>query len=198
MTGEDLERAVGPVVRVMEGLGVPYFVAGSLASSLHGVPRASIDADLVADLLPEHVTPFCDGLGGAYYVPRDSISRAVEARTSFNVIHLDTMIKVDVFLARRPFDRRAPARASLARIGGPAGPEVRAATPEDTVVAKLEWFRKGGEASERQWTDIVGVLRLAGASLDRSDLEEGASELGVTDLLRRALADATLPPAQRS
>lgn len=197
MTGEDLERAVGPVVRTLERLGVPYFVAGSLASSLHGVPRASIDADLVADLLPEHVPALCDGLGEAYYLPRGSISRAVEARTSFNVIHLDTMIKVDVFLARRPFDLRALARASLARVGGPAGPQVRAATPEDTVVAKLEWFRKGGEASERQWTDIVGVLRLAGASLDRIHLEAGAAELGVADLLHRALADATLPPGQR-
>lgn len=197
MTGEDLERALGPVIHSLERLGVPCCVTGSLASSLHGVPRASIDADLVADLRPEHVAPLCDRLGEAYYVPRENISRAVEARTSFNVIHLDTMMKVDVFLARRPFDQRALARASVARIGGPAGPDVRAATPEDTVVAKLDWFRKGGEVSERQWSDVAGMLRLAGASLDRAYLEGSAVELGVEDLLRRALADAGLPPVQR-
>jgi hypothetical protein len=106
------------------------------------------------------------------------------------VIHLETMLKVDVFVSRdRPFDRRAMERARSAPSETPGERALPLASAEDTVLAKLEWFRRGGEVSERQWTDVHGVQRASGASLDRRYLGEGASELGVSDLLARALAE---------
>jgi hypothetical protein len=187
----DLRAALGPVLAALRGLGVRHYVGGSIASSAHGVPRASIDADIVAELEPRHAAPLVAALRVAYYVPEERVHDAVARRRSFNLIHLETMVKVDVFVSRdRPFDRRAFDRVKTALAGGEE--EIPVSSPEDTVLAKLEWFLRGGEASERQWTDVVGVLR-AGGPLDEAHLREGAAELGVTDLLARALEEAGRP-----
>ena len=190
MIAPDLLAAVGPVLDLLQEIGVRHYVGGSIASSAHGVARASIDADVVAELRPEHADRLSSALRGDY-VPEARVRDGIARRASFNVIHLETMLKVDVFVSRdRPFDRRAMERAR------PSSPEaaeersLRLASAEDTVLAKLEWFRRGGEASERQWTDVRGVLRAGGESLDRRYLEDGARELAVSDLLARALAEA--------
>lgn len=185
MTEPDLLVALAPVLDALLRLGVRHYVGGSIASSAHGVPRASIDADVVAELLPAHAAPLAATLRGAYYVPEQRLGEAIARRTSFNVIHLDTMVKVDVFVSRdRPFDRRALDRVRPAPLEG--GGAIPVSSPEDTVLAKLEWFRRGGDVSERQWTDVIGLLR-AGGNLDEGYLREGARELDVADLLRRAL-----------
>ena len=112
-------------------------------------------------------------------------------RRSFNLIHLETMFKIDVFVSKdRPFDREAARRAPAQAIDQSAAtPRVNLASAEDTVLAKLEWFRRGGETSERQWWDIVGVLRV-NPNADAGYLHHWAAELGVADLLERALAQA--------
>jgi hypothetical protein len=192
MTSPDLLAALAPVLRVLRDLGVRHFVGGSIASSAHGVARASVDGDVVAELGAQHVAPLVAALRDAYYVPEERIRDAVARRASFNLIHLETMVKVDLFVSRdRPFDRRAFERASPASLEG-----VELALPvssaEDTVLAKLEWFRKGGEVSERQWTDVRGVLQAGRGTLDLAYLRRGAAELGIDDLLDRALEDAGL------
>jgi len=191
VTAPDLLAAVGPVLDLLQEIGVRHYVGGSIASSAHGVARASIDADVVAELRPEHADRLCLALAADYYVPEARVRDGIARKASFNVIHLETMLKVDVFVSRgRPFDRRAMDRAR------PSFPETAGeralplASAEDTVLSKLEWFRRGGEVSERQWTDVVGVLRAGGESLDRAYLEDGARELGVSDQLVRALAEA--------
>jgi len=187
----DLLAAVGPLLDLLQAIGVRHYVGGSIASSAHGVARASIDADVVAELRPDHAERLTLALGGDYYVPEARVRDGIARRASFNLIHLETMLKVDVFVSKdRPFDRRAMDRAR------PSSPETADERPlplasaEDTVLAKLEWFRRGGEASERQWTDVLGVLRASGESLDRRYLEDGARELAVSDLLVRALEEA--------
>jgi hypothetical protein len=188
VTAPDLLVALAPVLEVLRRLGVRHFVGGSVASSAHGVPRASIDADVVAELGPAHAAPLVAALRAGYYVSEERVRDAIGRRASFNVIHLETMVKVDVFVSRdRPFDRRALGRARPAAVEG--GGEIPVSSPEDTVLAKLEWFRRGGEVSERQWVDVTGVLR-AGVSLDVAYLRGGAAELGVADLLDRALEEA--------
>ena len=171
---------------------MPYYVGGSLASSTHGVARSSIDADVVADLGPAHVSPLVRALETTYYLSEDRMTSAVRARRSFNLIHLETMFKVDVFVTKgRPFDRQAFARARAEALeDSPAARRFLVASREDTVLAKLEWFRAGGEVSERQWADVVGVLKTAGDSLDRAYLRSWASSIGVEDLLERAVRDA--------
>lgn len=188
MSDPDVLAALAPVLQALGDLGVRHFVGGSIASSAHGVARASVDADVVAELGPAHVAPFVAALRRRYYVPEERIHDAVARRASFNVIHLDTMLKVDVFVSRdRPFDRRAFERSRPASIEGPGGATLPVSSAEDIVLAKLEWYRRGGEVSERQWADVMGVLQATGSDLDLPYLHRGAIELGVADLLGRAL-----------
>lgn len=192
MTAADIVAALQPIVEALEALGVPHMVGGSLASSVHGVPRTSIDGDLVADLEPQHVAPLLQRLAGKYYVDEGRVRAAIEARGSFNMIHLQTMFKIDMFVPKqRPFDRQALQRASPDKLAD--APEARrflVASAEDTVLAKLEWFRRGGEVSERQWTDVVGVLKTS-PGLDREYLQRWSIELGVSDLLEKAVEEAS-------
>ncbi len=192
MTASDLLSALGPVVDVLDDLGVSYYVGGSLASSVHGVPRASIDADVIADLSEPHVAPFVARLQGAYYLDEDHVHTAIQTRRSFNLIHLTTMFKVDVFASkRRPFDVGALQRARPEEFGeSPSIRRFRVASAEDAILAKLEWFRAGGEVSDRQWADILGVLRTVADHLDQGYLDQWAAALAVTDLLVRAQAAA--------
>ena len=128
MSDPELLAALGPVLRVLGDLGVRHFVGGSIASSAHGVARASVDGDVVAELLPAHVARFVSALQDMYYVPEERIREAVAHKACFNVIHLETMLKVDVFVSRdRPFDRRAFERSRPATIGTRAARRCRSA-----------------------------------------------------------------------
>jgi len=191
MTESDLVAALRPVAEALDALGVRYYLGGSVASSAHGIARASLDADVVAELEPDHVDSLVNRLESAYYIPADRLRSAVAARTSCNFIHLATMFKIDVFVSKgRPFDRQAADRARPQPIDeAPGAPRFSIASPEDTVLAKLEWFRLGGETSERQWWDVVGILKVT-ADADRTYLRRWAASLGVADLLERALSDA--------
>jgi len=191
MTEPDLVAALRPVAEAFDALGLRYFLGGSVASSAHGVARASLDADVIAELEPSHVERLAHMLRDAYYTPIDQMRTAAAERRSFNLIHLATMFKIDVFVSKgRPFDRSAADRARTHMFGDDPDCRFFVASAEDTVLAKLEWFRLGGGTSERQWWDIVGVLRV-GTSADREYLRRWAPALGVSDLLERALADAT-------
>ncbi len=192
MNPPELLAALTPVVEVLDELGVRHFVGGSVASSAHGAPRASVDVDVVADLRPEHVRPFVDRLQDGYYVDEGRARSAVESRRSFNLVHLATMLKVDIFVSKgRPFDREALARAQQELLEeAPAARRFSVASLEDTVLTKLEWFLMGGEVSERQWSDVVGVLRTAGPTADQAYLRQWAAALDVSNLLERALEEA--------
>lgn len=189
----DLLAALTPVVEAFEALGVRYYIGGSVASSAHGMPRATLDVDVVAELRPEHVGTLVERFARSYYVDEARVRAAVARRRSFNLIHLATALKIDVFVSKgRPFDREALRRARQEALEESA-PARRffVASPEDVILAKLEWYRAGGEASERQWRDVVGILKAAGPALDHAYLARWAPALHVADLLDRALADAT-------
>ncbi len=172
------------VIDALEQLGVPYLIGGSLASTLHGVPRSTLDSDLVAALQPHHVEPLVKLLQDEFYVDDATMRKAVRDRRSFNVIHLATMFKVDVFVLKdRPFDYAQLEHATPQVIA--TDPERRAlvASAEDTILAKLEWYRQGGEVSERQWRDVLGIVRVQAERLDWEYLRRQATSLGVVDLL---------------
>ncbi len=191
MTESDLIAALRPVAEALGALGVRYYIGGSVASSAHGIARASLDADIIAALEPAHVDRLVNRLASEYYIPVDRLRSAVAARSSCNFIHQATMFKIDVFVSKgRPFDRRAEERARLQAIDeAPGSPQFPIASPEDTILAKLEWFRLGGGTSERQWWDVVGILKVT-EHADREYLRLWAGQLAVADLLERALADA--------
>jgi hypothetical protein len=189
----ELLAAVARVVSVFDELGVDYLVGGSIASSVFGEPRQTVDADLVAQLFGRHAQPLVARLAGEFYADLPTITAAICNQGCFNLIHLETMTKVDVFIRwRTPFGQSQFARRQRKAVGQAAPLELFFASPEDTVLAKLEWYRKGGETSDRQWRDLLGVLKVQARALDLEYLVHWASELGVTDLLHRALEEAGL------
>ena len=178
------------VVGALEALGVPYFITGSLASAIHGLARSTVDVDLVAELHSGQEEALRTALGDGFYADIEAIREAVHRRGPFNLIHRETMYKVDVFISKaRPLDKARFERRSAKVVA--ADPERKAfvATAEDVVLAKLEWYQPGGRVSERQWRDILGVLSVQARRLDLRYLREWASNLGVADLLERALAE---------
>ena len=176
------------VARALDELGVPYFVAGSLASSYHGIPRASQDADLVVELAADRVGDLVARLRGEFYVDDERARDAVARRASFNVIHLPTMFKVDLFvLGEEPHAREELARRR--RLQVEAG-TLQLASAEDTLLHKLARYRLGGGASDRPWQDALGILKVQARALDLSYLHRWANALGVANLLARALGEA--------
>ena len=180
------------VTAVFDARGVAYVIGGSLAGMVHGLVRTTLDADIVAELQPDHAAALVAALGEAFYVPDEATLRqAIARRGSFNLIHLATMFKVDVFVPQaRPFDRQQLARRIGERVGSGSEERLWVLSAEDVILAKLEWFRRGGEASERQWRDVLGVVRAQGAALDVAYLRQWGAALGVDDLVERALAAA--------
>ncbi len=197
---QDMIDGITPVMRALEGLGVPYYVGGSIASSTYGIARSTNDADLVADFRLEHVLPFIQQLAADFYVSESAIRSAIERQSCFNVIHLRTAFKVDVFvLKHREFDQIAMSRLQVRPLYfGEVESVGPIASPEDIVLAKLEWFRKGGEVSERQLLDIKTVLQIQADAIDIDYLWHWSRELQVDDLLLRVLSDAGLPPPDMS
>jgi hypothetical protein len=180
------------VTDALEALRVRYAIGGSFASAVHGVMRATMDVDLVADLQAEQIDPLVERLGEAFYADAEMMRDAVRQRSSFNLIHLESAFKVDVFVAGpRDLDRAQLARRQLYPLSADAERRVYVTSAEDTVLAKLEWYRLGGEASGRQWRDALGVLRMQGERLDHDYLQRMAAGLGIADLLSRALGEAT-------
>jgi len=188
----DILISLLPFAEQLERLGVKYQVGGSVASSLYGVPRTTIDVDLVADLGLEHVDALVSALKQDYYIDAEMIRDAIRRRESFNVIRYDNALKLDIFvLKRRAFDQEAFGRSRLDTLeDSPDAREFPVTSPEDIVLHKLEWYRLGEQVSERQWRDLVGVLKVQRESLDYKYLRYWATELGLFELFHKAVTEA--------
>ncbi len=190
MQNEPIEVTL-KVTGIFEELGVPYLIGGSLASTLYGMVRTTQNSDIVAEMRLEHRRPFVMALQDEFYVDDEMISESIQQHSSFNIIHRETMFKVDVFVPQpRPFLQSQLARAQKQTFAFETEISAKFASPEDTILAKLEWYHIGGEVSERQWCDVLGVLKVRADALDLDYLRKWASELKVSDLLERAIQQA--------
>jgi hypothetical protein len=179
------------VIEAFEELNIPYMIGGSLASALHGTARSTLDTDLVADLRSEQVNSLVDMLQQDFYIDEGMLIDAIQHQSTFNIVHLKTAFKVDVFIAKkRSFDLEQFRRRRLEIIVNEPERKAFVTTAEDIILAKLEWYRLGGGVSDRQWRDILGVLKVQAGRLDLDYLQKWAVELGVADLLQRALRDS--------
>jgi hypothetical protein len=181
--------AVLPVLEALEELEADYYIGGSVASSHTGVARSTQDADLVADLRIAHAMPLLAALQDRYYLSEDRMLSAIRQRKSFNLIHLESVFKVDVFvMPETPFQRQSMAR----RVRLPVEEIDRAVdfcSPEDIILNKLLWYQMGNRVSDRQWYDLQGILRIQRENLDFEYLERWACELGLDGLLEEALGE---------
>jgi hypothetical protein len=179
------------VIDAFDELKVPYLIGGSLASALHGTTRSTLDSDLVVELKAEQVPELVAMLEMDFYIDENMILDAIRIQSSFNIIHFRTMFKVDVFITKgRRFDRVQFHRRQLQTVANDPERKIYVSTAEDIILAKLEWYRLGNETSERQWRDILGVLKVQAGRLDFDYLHKWAAELKVADLLQRALKES--------
>ncbi len=178
---------VAGIGAIFDELQVPYIVGGSVASSFHGIPRSTQDADFVAALNEAVIPQFVKALGDDYYADADMIRDAVARRASFNIVHRPTMFKIDVFVMRGDsYSRGEIDRGVVVAVMTSAGTRpIRFATAEDTILQKLAWYKLGSEVSDRQWQDVLGIMRVQ-ATLDDRYLDEWADLLDVKVLLGRA------------
>lgn len=181
------------ITQVLDRLTVKYVIGGSFASSLRGMVRATNDVDVVAALEIEQIPSFINQVADDFYVSEVSVRRAIVLKRSFNLIHFDSAFKVDIFipppdgigqqqLARRRAEQLSHDRPEL----------IYVSTAEDIVLAKFDWYRRGGEVSTQQWADILGVMKISGP-LDVDYLRAQAARHKLLPLLERALIEAQQP-----
>ncbi len=198
MHSSEVLLAIRPVVEVFSALSIRYFIGGSIASSLYGTARTTMDIDIIAEIRLGQVSAFRNALENAYYVDENMIVDAIRQGSSFNMIHLATLIKIDTFIHRRSAYQESiiSRRVQDTLEKSDASPLFYFATPEDIILSKLQWYQQGGGVSERQWLDVAGVLKVQYAALDVEYLRIWASQLGVRELLEKAFLEsgAPLPP----
>lgn len=189
MTDEPLSGVLELALRVanaIESNGGNYFVGGSLASSLQGEPRATNDIDFVVELPLGKLSAFKNALGDDFELDDDMLREALLHARSANAFYLPTVTKIDFFgrgydgFDAIEFERRKPF------VVKESGERLFVKTPEDTILRKLLWYREGGCVSERQWRDVVSVLRVSGRQLEYDYLAKWADELRVADLFASA------------
>lgn len=188
-------EAVGPVLRALTELRVTHYIGGSLASCAYSVARSTVDVDIVAEMAPEHAPRLARLLEPQFYADAESMRDSVSRGQSFNIIYLPLMFKVDIFpVKERRYDQVAVERFQYRPVlaDDPTSPVIPVAAPEDVVLNKLEWYRLGNEVSERQWLDVLNVLKVQAGALNEAYLDRWAGELGVADLLDRARRQAAV------
>ena len=176
----ELQGLLDRLVRLLDAAGVPFMITGSFASTAHGLPRTTQDLDVVIDPpSPDALDELVHAMSpDRYYVDADAARDALRRRAMFNVVDHASGWKVDFILRKnRPFSRDEFARRmKLVLLDVP----VFVASPEATIVAKLEWSKQSG-GSERQRRDVAGILATVGADLDRGYVEHWVRELDLAD-----------------
>ena len=192
MNPSDIVVTIKPVVQAFEVLDIAYYIGGSIASSAYGIARATMDVDMVAAIQPQHVGAIVRQLETTYYIDADLILDAIGQRSSFNLIHLETMLKVDIFILKNePYHHTALQRRRKETIDEEQDPtEFYFVSAEDIVLNKLEWYRLSGGVSERQWNDVLGVLKVQKQLLDIAYLEHWVAKLKLVDFLQGAFDEA--------
>lgn len=181
-----LAQVFHTVRRALDQAGVTYAIGGSWASSIHGEPRHTNDIDFVTNLDPRRLLAFLPALGPGFYFDTEAALAALTAGRPFNVIHQTLGYKFDFFPVVDGHGDAELARRQAVALPTLDTELVPVISAEDTILAKLRWYRDGGEVSERQWRDIAGMFAASGEHLDRAYLERWSRTLGLSELYQRA------------
>ena len=185
MSQQELLKTVSAV---LDGIGRPWFLTGSMASSLQGEPRATHDSDLVVWLTASDVTSLCDAFPWPrFLLEREAASQAVLHRSMVSLLELETGLKVDFWIVPdEPFDRSRMERRQRVRV---ADFDLWVSSPEDTLVAKLRWAALAG-GSEKQFRDALRIYEVQGSALDQGYLDRWAEALGLMEAMARIRREA--------
>lgn len=191
MIESDFIRAVEPVTKLFEKIGIPYYIGGSIASSILGLSRTTMDVDIVSAITLDKIDDIYKDLRDKYYIDKEMISEAIKNHSSFNIIHFESMFKIDIFILKdRDYDKECFLRKTRDNLKiGENKLEIFISSPEDIILNKLEWFKSGFEASERQLKDVKGVMKVQGKNLDFEYLKKWSLKLGINNLLEKALKE---------
>lgn len=181
------------VAVLLESLNIPYYIGGSVASSLQGEVRFTEDLDLVVSIQPNQTQSILNAFSKDFYISEIAVDDAMRGRTSsFNIIDLETTEKADIFVMRNDaFAYSKMERRQLyIPVNRPASEAIYLCSPEDTVLQKLVWYRMTKNESQRQWRDVLGVLKIQGDRLDFDYLQKWSEELSLSDLLETAYTES--------
>ena len=194
MKTPDILQAIRPIISAFDKLSIPYYISGSIASSIYGIARATMDVDIVADIKIENTSSLKQILENEYYIDENMIKDAIRKFSSFNLIHLETMIKIDVFIHKRQSYQEESLRRKQKDTleDSEDASEFYFSSPEDIILNKLQWYEIGNRISERQWLDVIGVIKVQHKNLDDGYLRKWGKDLGLLDLLIKAFHEAGL------
>lgn len=192
MKKSDILLALEPVVNCFEKLRIPYYIGGSFASSAYGIARATADIDMVTQLHKFHIEEIIKELSSDYFIDEPMILEAVITQSSFNILHLATGIKIDIFLlGDSEYSQKTAERIKRDTFNDGTGEvEIYLCSAEDIILNKLLWFKKGNMTSQKQWLDILGVVKVQKGLLDIKYLEYWSAKLEVKDLFNKALLES--------
>ena len=194
----DYQRAIGPLAKICEDLDIPYALSGSLASSLYGLQRATLQIDFVAGLRQKHLPSFCAQLSGLYLLHKEEIEAAIRQKSCFTLVHLESLLKVIVTLPGMLSMGQQVFQGMRKIVLVEGENSIPVLSPEQMILLLLEAFKSSNERADDLWYDLLGMMKVKGTDLDMPFLTQQAALLGVTELLDRALVDAGLIDAQNS
>jgi len=187
----EFEQVMSTVTKIFDQLEIQYMIGGSIASSVHGAFRLTNDIDFVADISRDKVEDLTSSLN-EFYVDDEVIREALDTQSSFSMIHLKFITKVDVFIkAKDKWTEGVWRRRKLMPISADGSFSAYVSSAEDTILQKLVWFRIGNEVSDKQWSDILGMLQMQRDRLDTEYMHSSAELLRLEKLLERAFDAAS-------
>jgi hypothetical protein len=194
MEKNEIVEALIPVINILDKLNISYFISGSLASSAYGLARATLDIDIVISLQAQQIKPLVNHLKDHYYIDSKMISDALKKKTSFNILHLNTMLKIDFFIPEKnSYSQTVFERKKIDTLQDtPGSRKIYLISPEDIILNKLVWYKSGNQISEKQWSDVIGVIKIQGNDLDRTYLKKWSTYLDIRYLLEKALLECKL------
>ena len=184
----EIARLLHPI---FETLGIPYYITGGVAASVYGDPRTTRDLDLVIEFIRDNIYQLVEALETAgFYCPPGAVEDIQEGRGRvLSVTHMTLVLNADIVLnSNTEFDRSKMARRRLEALDSAGVEQFWIASPEDVVLAKLLWRKQS--QSQKQWTDVLGILKVQAENLERGYLTEWAEQLGLVDDLNLAFIEA--------
>ena len=194
MIKSDIDKALEPLLKVFNELNISFYICGSLASSAFGISRTTQDIEMVSNISKDSVNILFERLKKDYFIDSEMILTAIDTQASFNLIHLETMLKIDIFIHKDEiYHQTAFNRIQKNRLEqNDNSIQLFISSPEDVIISKLIRYKAGNEISERQWLDILGVIKVQKEKLDKEYLRHWSGELGVYQLLTKAFTDCDL------